>query len=63
MELIVKERGKDYIGQGVLDEVAGRTLKISSTDPGGTNKMLEVTVPAGKVFRGLVVVDFTETDV
>lgn len=61
MDLITTPKGKGYRGQAELNAVAGQTLKIE-TSPDG-EEILEVVVPAGKKWIGILVVDFLEEDI
>ena len=60
MDLNSTERGTHYWGQEEFDLPAGKSLKIETSPEG--EEILNVTVPEGKKFVGLVVVDYLEVD-
>ena len=60
MDLNIQDEGTHKWGQEEFTIVAGQSLKIE-TSPRG-EEILDIEVPAGKTWTGIVVVDFVETN-
>ena len=60
MDLNIQDEGTHKWGQDEFNLTAGQSLKIE-TSPRG-EEILDIEVPAGKTWTGIVVVDFVETN-
>lgn len=63
MELMQEPVGLRYRGQEALDVSEGQWIQIKTGPANDPVTILEVQVPAGKKWEGILLVDFEEYDV
>ena len=62
MEISTRQCGAQLTGQEALELYEGERLQIRTGTAGDITTVLDIEVPAGKVWNGVAVVDIEETD-